>query len=410
MTQARECLFLCQFFYPEYVSSATLPFDTAQKLVKAGYQVSVLCGYPKEYNLQSGVPENEELEGIQIKRLRYLQLKRTGFLGRVLNYASFLLNVFLHIPYMKKFKIIFVYSNPPQLPLAALIAKKIYGCQFVFISYDVYPEIGIRTGKIAPRGFISCLMYWINKKVVKNADKIVALSQDMKQFYIKKRKVDENKIVVIPNWYEDINVSNKPVGENKLLSDISEGSFVVSYLGNLGVCQEMETLLEAIRQLKTDKKIFFLFAGHGNKMEKLKQAVENERLQQVKIFGFLQEEDYLQVLNRTDVCMVTLEKDLKGLCSPSKVCGYLMAKKPIIAILDKKMELAKDIVGFGCGYVIPHGDTDMLKSKIVDLKEQQGLKEELSLKSRELYESKYEKEICLDKYLRLVEMGMRKSV
>ena len=28
----KDILFLCQFFYPEYISSAVLPFDTAKAL------------------------------------------------------------------------------------------------------------------------------------------------------------------------------------------------------------------------------------------------------------------------------------------------------------------------------------------------------------------------------------------
>ena len=45
----KDILFLCQFFYPEHNSSATLPFDTAQYLANHGFSVDALCGYPKEY-------------------------------------------------------------------------------------------------------------------------------------------------------------------------------------------------------------------------------------------------------------------------------------------------------------------------------------------------------------------------
>ena len=52
----RDILFLCQFFYPEYNSSATLPFDTASYLAQNGYSVGALCGYPREYNTSGEVP------------------------------------------------------------------------------------------------------------------------------------------------------------------------------------------------------------------------------------------------------------------------------------------------------------------------------------------------------------------
>ena len=67
----KDILFLCQFFYPEYISSATLPFDTAAALKKAGFSVDVLCGYPREYSASENVPVTEEIDGIRIRRLKY---------------------------------------------------------------------------------------------------------------------------------------------------------------------------------------------------------------------------------------------------------------------------------------------------------------------------------------------------
>ena len=49
MKKKRDILFLCQFFYPEYISSAQLPYDTVLALRDAGFSVGALCGYPREY-------------------------------------------------------------------------------------------------------------------------------------------------------------------------------------------------------------------------------------------------------------------------------------------------------------------------------------------------------------------------
>ena len=62
----KDVLFLCQFFYPEYVSSATLPYDTAVALKNAGLSVDALCGYPKEYAREADLPTKETVEGIGI--------------------------------------------------------------------------------------------------------------------------------------------------------------------------------------------------------------------------------------------------------------------------------------------------------------------------------------------------------
>ena len=90
MKNKKDILFLCQFFYPEYVSSANLPYDTAEYLKTCGLEVGCLCGYPKEYSREKHVKIKEVYKGIFIKRLKYLQLSRRHFLGRLINYFSFL--------------------------------------------------------------------------------------------------------------------------------------------------------------------------------------------------------------------------------------------------------------------------------------------------------------------------------
>ena len=96
MQLKKDVLFLCQFFYPEYISSATLPFDTAKALVEAGFSVGVMCGYPKEYCIGNNeVLFEEDHKGIKIKRLKYLQVARNNIAGRLINYFSFTFSVSL---------------------------------------------------------------------------------------------------------------------------------------------------------------------------------------------------------------------------------------------------------------------------------------------------------------------------
>ena len=178
----KDILFLCQFFYPEYISSATLPYDTACALKKAGYTVDALCGYPREYAQDTDVPLKEEADGIHIHRLKYLQLDRKGFLSRLVNYFSFTFLVFLHIFKMAKYKAVVVYSNPPILPWVASWAKVLFGTKLVFVAYDLYPEVATRTGTLREGNIICRLMDHINKCVFRRADAVVALSSEMREY------------------------------------------------------------------------------------------------------------------------------------------------------------------------------------------------------------------------------------
>ena len=123
MRKKKDIVFLLQFFYPEYISSAQLPYETILKLREAGFTVDALCGYPHEYAKDSHLPTKEEVNGIHIHRLKYIQMDRSGFLGRLVNYFSFTLMVLLHLWEIAGYKTVVVYSNPPILPWIASWAR-----------------------------------------------------------------------------------------------------------------------------------------------------------------------------------------------------------------------------------------------------------------------------------------------
>ena len=130
----KDILFLCQFFYPEHNSSATLPFDTAAHLAAAGFTVDALVGYPKEYSTAGDVPLRETAQGVEIRRVRYLQLGRVGKLSRLINYFSLTAHALLRLGALRRCASVIVYSNPPVLPVVALAANRLFGTKIVLLS------------------------------------------------------------------------------------------------------------------------------------------------------------------------------------------------------------------------------------------------------------------------------------
>ncbi len=402
MKTKRDILFLCQYFYPEYVSSATLPFDTAKALVQAGFSVSALCGYPSEYNKTSKCPLAEEHEGIMIRRLKYLQLERSNFLGRMINYFSFTFMVFLRFFHLRCYKAVIVYSNPPVLPLIAAWAKRLFGTKMVFVCYDVYPEMAHITGSISENGLISKLMRFINRSIYKNVDRVIALSNEMKDYLLEHREqLTPDKVVVIPNWYEDNPLSYKEGSvKNKLFSPIkNKGELIVSYFGNMGIAQDLDTVIDAIKNVKEDSSIQFFFAGHGNKMESLKNILENEKLENVNIYDFLHGQDFQDALNISDCFLVSLSEGLTGLAVPSKTYSYMMVGRPIIAIIGENSDIAKDLLNNDAGFVIQVGESDKLVNTIKYLRDNKAKRKIMGENCRNIFVEKYKKEKCTKQYV-----------
>lgn len=398
MGKEKDILFLCQFFYPEYISSATLPFDTASALAKAGYKVGVLCGFPREYLKEKSVSKKETVNEIDIQRVKYLQMSRKSFLGRIVNYFSLTAAMLFHIFKLKKYKSVIVYSNPPILPLIAYFAKLIFKIKLVFVAYDIYPEIAVKSDILHEDSIICKVMNSINKRVYPKADAVITLSDEMRNFIISNRKIEDGKVRVIPNWYKNNEISIAS-NECNMFTDITKGRFVVSYFGNMGTAQDMETVFDTIRILKNNNEICFLFAGHGNKVEKLKTIVKQENIRNVYIYEFLQGKNFQDALQISDCAIVSLKKGLTGLCVPSKTYSYMMYGIPLAAIMDE-CDITGDIEE-GAGCWIRNGEADKLANTILKMSSDNDLCAKMRTECRKLYLQKYTTEICTQKYVDL---------
>ena len=397
MKQKKDILFACQFFYPEYISSAQLPFDTAKALKKAGYSVDVLCGYPREYLDGGRIPVNETVEGIRIHRLKYIQLDRSGFLGRIVNYFSFTFMVLLNLPKLRHYRSIVVYSNPPILPWVISWAKALFGTKLVFVAYDLYPEVATVTKTLGEGNPICKLMNHINRCICRRADRIVALSREMKTYLLGHRNYPEQSIRVIPNWYAD-HGPTAPDRENNPFRQVTKDRFTVSYFGNMGTMQDMQTILEAVRELR-DEDVFFLFAGHGNKMEALKETVQAEGIDNIKIYPFLHGQDFQHALAISDCALVTLVSGATGLCVPSKTYSYMMQGIPLLAVMDEG-DIVSDIES-GAGRWVRNGEGCQLARHIREMKAAPEAVERMRRTCRKLYETKYTEKICTQQYVTL---------
>lgn len=393
----KDILFLCQFTYPEYVSSAVLTFDTAKYFVAHGFTVGVLSGYPKEYSKGKDVPPRETVEGVDIRRIRYLQMARGKRLGRLINYFSFTISALFHTPLIRKYRSVIVYSNPPVLPLIAILSNIIFGTRIIFVAYDVYPEIAYASKSIIPGDRIDRVMQWINHKLYKRVFRVVALTDEMKSFIAKNRpEISPDKIVTIANWAHESVREASPEAYNRF--GYTEDQFIVSYFGNMGICQDMETLMDAAERLKDFSKIRFLIVGHGSKREYIEQRIKNKGLNNVQLLGFLTGDDFEQAVAVSSCCVVSLEKGLIGTCAPSKYYSYLKGGKPVLAVVEKGSYLQEEIEYERIGYAVSHGESEKLAGTILQIAADTQERSAMGKRANDLYQREYDKGIGLGKY------------
>lgn len=399
--QKKDLLFLCQFFYPETNSSSTLPFDTARYMASQGLSVDALVGYPKEFTAHRHLPLTETIEGVEIRRIRYLHLNRKSRLGRLINYFSFTLGVWMNFSRLKRYRAVMVYSNPPVLPIVAIRAKRKYGTRFFYVSYDVYPEVAYATKSLAPGSCLSRVMDWINARLFRCADGVVALTDEMRAYLLAHRAgLSPDRVFTIPNWAHEKALEAYPEGDARF--GFRDDQFVVSYFGNMGICQDMETLLAAAELLKDDDRIGFLIAGYGSKWGAVEARIRTRGLKNVRLIRYLVGEDFRQALARSSCYIVSLERGLTGLVAPSKYYSYLQGGRPVIAIVEKQSYLFEEVERERIGRSVNIGDGQGLCDAITAMAEAPKACTRMGQRARVLYEEKYSYTLAMAQYHALI--------
>lgn len=403
-------LLLHQFFYPDYVTASVLITQLAEDLAARGMRVDALCGKPREYLAgDAKVPARETHNGVRIRRVGYLQLSRISKLGRLVNYFSFIVSVALRWPGLLRYDLIVVNTTPPLLPLIPSLLHVFFRRKFMFVCYDLYPDLAVAMGAISRGGLIDRVTRFTNRLTYRHAEKVVALGSEMKRRMLAAGLTDDaGKIEVIPNWCDEDPALYAPIGCAE--SGRTPGApFTVVYSGNMGVCQDMETiircagLLNGRRSRNGETSPFrFELAGHGAKREGLRRRVEEAGMEGVTFHGFLMGDAYTELLRTADCFLVSLERGMAGLAVPSKTYNYLAAGRPVAALLSPDADIARELSEYCAGAVFANGDAEGLARWLEALAADREKVAEMGANARRLFEARYRRETCTGRYAQLI--------
>lgn len=382
---------LCQYFYPENVTAASLPYEMAQELVRNGYDVRVITGMPKEYH-KGPAKKEETIKGIHIQRIKYIYRDRRYIVGRFINNFSFFVSIFNNHRKLKDSDVVITYSSPPINPIVPAFYSRKYGFKLIYVAYDVYPDMAYKFGYLKRGGLIGKLFDATNKYVYTRCNKIIVLSSEMKKYFADNIGYLD-KVTVIPNWYVD----------NEYSSYVPEkGELKVLYGGNVGIVQDVDTMFGGIASLKDNNKVKFYFAAHGSRLDAFIGELKEQGINSVVKLGYLKKDKYDVFLNSVDIAIISLDQRMTGLASPSKFYSYLAKGKPVIFIGSRQMDVAKEIIKYNIGYVVDNGNFDGLKSIIVDLQADKACLAAMSRRARKLFLEKYTIEKCTKQYINVI--------
>lgn len=362
----RRLLVLCQLFYPEMVSTGQTLTELCIELSKLGWNIEVICAAPTMLATDPKTPKIIDFQNIRINRVWATQFPKLNLLGRILNQVTFTISTFFYLLFQSRDRTILVLTNPPFLPFACVAAKALRkSLKFALLVFDVYPDTAIHLGVIKSNGLTAKTWDWLNIKSFNMASRIIVIGRCMKDVIIQKGanksiKLD-TKTEMIHIWADDEAIASAskeipPVYKKHRL----EGKFIALYSGNMGRFHDLETILEAAKELKNHPRIRFAFIGEGAKKHLVETFVLNNGLQNCAVDTYVPKEDLGSLLRHASVGLASLAPGQEGLSVPSKTLGLMAAGVPIIAIMNQNSEIAQLTIEATLGKVIRPGDSNQL--------------------------------------------------
>ncbi len=285
----------------------------------------------------------------------------------------------------------------------------------IYCIQDFNPEQVIAIGYIKNK-FLLGLMMQIDKFTCQHSNLVVTVGRDLVQTLEQrfKKKIIPNHIM-INNWIDEREIYPLEPNHNKVQDFKARyhlsGKFVIMYSGNIGLYYDLENLIKVLNNLKDIKtadhrEVVFAFVGEGAVLQKLKNYVLENRIENIVFIPYQKKSDLIYSLNAADVHWCVNAKGIKGVSCPSKFYGICGVQKPVLAVLESGSEVQMLIEESGCGLVSEPGDYLQVEQNIrrfIDMAEKPELAE-MGIKGYTYLKMHLSKNISIEKYINAIKI------
>lgn len=347
-------LLIHEIFVTPDEGGGTRHYELAKYLVKKGYKFTVIASDIDYLSGKRKKKRREKREGIEIIYSKTLFSVHKNFIYRALAFFSFSISAFINGLRVENIDIVIGTSPPLFQALAALLIAKIKRKIFIYEVRDLWLDFAVELNIIKNKYIIN-LLRKLENILYRKADKIVINSPGFIPTLSTRISID--KIALIPNGVisKDFEVDEKE--SLKFRRELGlEDKFVVMYTGNVGVANDIYSIVNSAEKLRNYKDIVFVIIGEGIKKQEIINYVKEKNLSNVIFLEPYPKKDIPKVLSSADVCLATLKNTpLLNMVYPNKVFDYMASGKPTILAIDGVIKEVIDKANGGT-YVSP-GDS-----------------------------------------------------
>jgi colanic acid biosynthesis glycosyl transferase WcaI len=355
-------LILSLVFPPDNVSTAQIMADLAEDLKALGHDLTVITTMP-HYNQDADAERAQPMvnAGRWYRRSQFrgipvlhtvMAKKGQSIVKRVLSWLGFhVLSTAAAMKLSPKPDVIIAPSPPLTIGVSAWLIARKHRARYVYNVQEIYPDIAVQLGVIRNKLAIA-LLRRLETFVYDKSGGVTVIGPGMRRNLLAKG-LPESKVHVIPNFVDVSEMT--PLPKRNAFSEQHgiAGKFVISYAGNMGPAQGLESFVDAAALLRDRKDVVFAMMGNGILRDALQQRVTRLGLGN---FLFLPQQPYSlvpQIYAASDISLVPLALDTGGHAIPSKVYRIMACARPILVAADATAEVSELIAEADCGAVVP---------------------------------------------------------
>ncbi len=394
-------LLITDSYPPEIRSASGLMHDLAAGLRDRGHRVSVLTCYP-QYNLTAEAKErfadraaNRDAceDGIRVIRVEAEGVHNCGPFRRGLAHLRLPPAFARAAGRLRDVDAVLHYSPPLTLGLAAVWLKRRCGAAYVMNVQDLFPQNAIDLGVLRNPAAIA-LFRFIERCCYRNADHITCHSSGNRDVLMRTVRAD-TPISVVPNWVDLTAYDEAPA--SPLLAAIGlRGKFVLMFGGVMGYAQDLDTVIECARLLADYREIAFLLVGDGVEKERLVGRAGG--LANLRFHPFVAPDEYTSLVRTVDVGLVTLCGAMQTPVVPSKILGFMAARKPWIGCLPVEGDAWRLGRRSRSALLCRSGDAVDMAKAVLRLFRDRERARRVGQRGREYCERHFARTVCVDRY------------
>ncbi len=350
--------------------------NEAFTLIKNGHDVYLYC-----LDYSHSLAEYEIINGIYVYRQRLPKyLYSLSALAYTIPYYHFYLKKSLS-KFVAKNEIQVLHVHDIQVARSVFNVNKKFNLPIVLDLHENRPEIMkyyAHVKSLLGKLLIYPSIWKKNEyKYIKQAQKVIVVTEEAKEYYLQKIPVNENNFYVVPNTVRKEFYSNYSL--NKEIIDQYAKHFTVLYIGDTGLRRGIETMIKSLEYLIHEiPNIKIVIVGKSKTDPLLKSLiVELGYENYVDLTGWKNFELFPSYIIASDIGVCPIHKNIHHETTyANKIFQYLAFGKPII-VSDCKAQ-AKIVQRYDCGLVFKDQDAKNFADKILTLYRNKNLVQKFS--------------------------------